>query len=73
MKGFPAGQGTGIVCEKERRFLVEACDRALVSMGAEPLNFSRLPMWILSKQSRFEECAMASGMGCSRQLSGLNG
>src|SRR5437879_2385648 len=22
-------------------------------------------MWILSKQSRFEDCAIASGMGCS--------
>ena len=57
MMGFAAGQGIGKVREKERKFLVEACDRGLASMGR--LTFAGLPMWILSKHSRFEECAIA--------------
>ena len=36
MKGFAAGQQTGKVCEKGRKFLVKACDRELPGMGAEP-------------------------------------
>ena len=69
MKGFAAGEGIGRVCEKERTFLAETCDRGLASMGR--LTFAGLPMWILSKQLRFEECAIASGMGCSQQLSAI--
>jgi len=41
MRGFAAGEEIGRVCKTERKFLVEACDRGLASMGAEPLTFSR--------------------------------
>ena len=40
MKGFAAGEEIGKVCERERKFLVEDCDRDLASVGAEPLTFS---------------------------------
>jgi len=39
------------VCEKERKFLVEACDRGLASMGAELLMFSRAANVDSAKQS----------------------
>ena len=40
MKGFAAGEEIGKMCEKERKFLVEACDRGSAGMRAEPLTFS---------------------------------
>ncbi len=33
MNGFAAGEEIGKVCEKEREFLVKACDRDLARMG----------------------------------------
>ena len=49
MKGFAAGEEIGKVCEKERKFLVKACDRDLASIGGGAFD-AGLPMWILSKQ-----------------------
>jgi hypothetical protein len=63
MKRFAAGEEIGKVCEKERKFLVKACDRYLAGMGAEPLTFSRSSNVDSVQAITFRECTIASGMG----------
>src|SRR5712692_4980136 len=73
MKGFAAGytpllmpQGTGRVCEKGRKFLLEACDRGLANVGEEPLTF-------LFKQSSFRSARLLVvwGLPSNRKNAGL--